>query len=112
MAPDDTSTTSRPAARTAARTSTSAISRSTSNPPGSVVSDDEPTLTTTREAPAISGLTMPTVRSRAALRSSLAGARCDARAAVRSRVVLRALQLGQLLVGPALVGHLVRHAPG
>ena len=31
------------------------VSRSASSPPGSVVSDEEPTLTTTRRAPAISG---------------------------------------------------------
>src|SRR3712207_3152587 len=50
MAPDDTSTSSAPASRPAASTSTRWRTRAGSMPPAAVVSDDDPTLTTMRRA--------------------------------------------------------------
>src|SRR3954447_21694921 len=54
MAPDDTSTTSTPAPCRAARTSTRLSTRSPDRSPLALVSDDEPTFTTTRRAAATS----------------------------------------------------------
>ena len=59
MAPEETSTTSRPAARATASVSTSSWIRPGSMPPVGVVSDDEPILTTIRCAPAIAGRPAP-----------------------------------------------------
>ena len=55
MAPEETSTTSAPRARRPASASTRALTCCGSMPPSAVVSDEDPTLTTTREAPATSG---------------------------------------------------------
>src|SRR5512133_41155 len=54
MAPDETRTISRPTSRVRASTPTSCSIRSGSMPPSAVVSEDEPTLTTIRRAPASS----------------------------------------------------------
>ena len=54
MAPEDTSTTWVPPLARAASASTSAVIRCWSIPPSAVVSDDDPTLTTTRSAVAMS----------------------------------------------------------
>ncbi len=103
MAPDETSTTSRPASRRAASTSTRAPSRASSMPPSRVVSDDEPTLTTTRCA------------SARAARALTPGPRRP-----RRRVSRRSAP-GRVRIGPdpgrALLGELVAgvplgHAPG
>src|SRR5215216_2338098 len=54
MAPDETRTISRPASLAPASTLTSCSMRCGSMPPSAVVSEDEPTLTTTRRAVASS----------------------------------------------------------
>src|ERR1039457_6342916 len=57
MAPDETTTAGSPRPARAARASASAPMRSSSIPPSAVVSEDEPTLTTTLVAAAISSRT-------------------------------------------------------
>ena len=59
IAPEETSTTWVPAPWRAARAAARAVIRSSAISPATVVSEDEPTLTTTRVAAAMSGLKPP-----------------------------------------------------
>ncbi|MEZ0096100.1 hypothetical protein ABH925_007307, partial [Streptacidiphilus sp. EB129] len=77
IAPDDTSTISRPGTLVRASTSTNASTRSASNPPDAVVNEEEPTLTTIRRAFSTSSRRVPVTPSLQGLSSQVSWLRSE-----------------------------------